>query len=138
MSFLLVACAAPAGCGAGGATDNLPRLPVSGTVTLDGAPLAKGMIQFMPTSAQQGVVAGAMIEDGKYSIPRDQGPVPGSYAVSIVSGGSSESPPGPPGPPVEGVAGPPEMVPEKYNTKTILSVRVEADKPCTFNFAMQK
>jgi len=39
---------------------------VSGTVTLDGTPLAEGAIAFMPLG-ETGVSAGGQIKDGKYS-----------------------------------------------------------------------
>src|SRR5438128_90160 len=72
------------GCSGGGG-DDLPRQPVAGTVTLDGEPLNEGAILFAPTGKSEGAVASATarIENGQFSIPRDQGPVPGTYKVSI-------------------------------------------------------
>src|SRR6516165_2617663 len=76
---ILIACA---GCGAAG--DGLPRQPIWGTVTLDGQPLAKGFITFTP-AAGQATQSGGVITGGKFSVPREQGPVPGKYSVSISS-----------------------------------------------------
>jgi hypothetical protein len=137
-SFAVAALAALAGCGGGGATDDRPRQEVSGTVTLDGQPLAAGSIQFQPSTAQDGVVAGALIADGKYSIPRDQGLVPGTYSVSISSVGSSAPPPGPPGPSGPPSQGPQDLVPSRYNAQSTLTIKVEPGNTKPFDFVLQK
>lgn len=72
-----------AGCGATG--DGLARVPVRGTVTLDGKPIANGSIQFVPESAGTATEVGATIKDGGFSIPADNGAVPGKYVVRIYS-----------------------------------------------------
>jgi hypothetical protein len=69
------------GCGSG---DRL-GVAVSGNVTLDGAPLKDGMISFIPDATTESPTAGASIEDGKFSIPRQGGPLPGKYRVEISS-----------------------------------------------------
>src|SRR5438270_729333 len=63
--------------------DPLPRVPVAGTVTLDGTPLSQGMIQFDPAQETKGTTVAAEISGGKYSIEKAQGPVPGKYKVLI-------------------------------------------------------
>jgi hypothetical protein len=131
----LALCVAIGGCG-GGATDDRPRREVSGTVTLDGQPLARGTIQFQPTSPNEGVAAAGEIKEGKFAIPRDQGPVPGDYIVSISSVGSSAPPP--PGPPGAPTPPPPDAIPARYNAESTLSAKVEADGPNTFEFSMKK
>jgi len=123
-----------AGCGA---SDDLPREGVSGKVTLDGKPLASGLITFMPTSeaATQG---GGMIQDGAYSIPRDQGLVPGSYKVLITSSGSGSEKqtdvvkdmPGMP--PVAAK----EAIPAQYNAKSTLTAEVKAGSENVFDFPL--
>lgn len=79
---LIVALAfASSGCGSG---DGLPRRAVSGTVTLDGQPLEKGLITFMP--AGQGgdsTSAAAEVSAGSFSVARDVGLVPGKYRVAV-------------------------------------------------------
>ena len=80
---LAAVCAGFLGCA--GASDGLPRQAVSGTVTFDGQPLAEGRIQFEPASAEAMTPAGGEIKDGRYSIPRDQGPTPGDYRIMITS-----------------------------------------------------
>src|SRR4051812_41369402 len=70
------------GCGAA-ASDGPPREAVSGKVTLDGQPLAQGVIQFLPASNKEGVSGGAVIEGGAYSIEAAKGLVAGQYRVTI-------------------------------------------------------
>ena len=76
---VLVALGLAVGCSGSG--DDLPREPVSGTVTLDNQPLASGSISFIPVSGSGG--GGGAITDGKFSIAREGGLVPGSYTVAI-------------------------------------------------------
>ena len=67
------------GCG----PDNpLGRLPLSGEVTLDGAPVVLGSIQFEPTG-DDGLASGARIENGDFSTDAPQGLPPGRYLVRI-------------------------------------------------------
>lgn len=114
-----------AGCGDSLApVDNLPRQAVSGTVTLDGQPLAQGKIQFNPVTVADGPTAFAVVEikDGKYAINRVMGPVPGKYKVSISTLTSIKITPGEgPGPLPKRD---PEKVPAQYNTKTTLTAEI--------------
>jgi hypothetical protein len=129
---LSIACA---GCGGG---DELPRQAVSGTVTLDGQPLAQGVIQFRPSSSQEPVPAGAEIKDGTFTIPRDQGPTPGNYRVFINSSGETKplTPAETSGEKMPGIM--PDLIPAKYNSKSTLTAKVEADKTNTFDFPLKK
>src|SRR5262249_19581338 len=103
------------GCGD---SDELPREPVSGTVTLDGKPLASGLITFQPGGGDVATQGGGAIESGKYAIPRDQGLVPGNYRVSVTNASGPSAPqadalvPGDPLPP------PKEAIPAIYNSQT--------------------
>jgi hypothetical protein len=58
------------------------RGALHGTVTVDGAPLAKGQIRFFALSAG-GIGTDAAIVDGKYAIPAERGPSAGTYRVEI-------------------------------------------------------
>jgi hypothetical protein len=126
--------------GCGGAEDELPREAVSGTVKISGEPMKDGRIQFQPT-AQGGATAGtAPIVDGKYSIARSEGLVPGKYQVLIFSDPSQTAPaaaqtgmPGdsPPAPPAK------ESIPAKYNAKSKLDAQVTKEGPNTFDFELQ-
>lgn len=59
------------------------RLAVSGAVTIDGKPLEAGTIRFQPADINKATGSGAMVRDGKYSIPAQHGLTPGKYAVSV-------------------------------------------------------
>jgi hypothetical protein len=136
LSALLLA-ASLAGCGEGG--DNLPREAVSGTVTLDGKPLARGVLQMIPAGQAQGTPCGALIEDGKFAIARRQGPVPGEYVVTINSspeGAPGGAPAGPPGP-VSSAEHSKELIPPEYNAQSKLTATVKAGVPNTLEFALK-
>jgi hypothetical protein len=114
-----------AGCG-GNTTpvDTLPRQPVSGSVTLDGKPLSEGKIQFDPADEGKGPTAVAVgdIKDGKFTIEKAQGPVPGKYKVSISSRPSTHIGSGD----MPGTAPKqePEKIPPKFNTQTTLTKEI--------------
>jgi hypothetical protein len=126
-----------AGCGEG--SDGLPREAVSGTVTLDGQPLAAGSIQMIPINPMAGQPGGAVIKDGKYSIDRAQGLVPGQYNVVISSSeatGSAAPASGPPGPVVASEQ-PKNLIPPEYNTRSALLLEVKTGSPNTFPFELK-
>src|SRR3954471_8085150 len=51
------------------------RLKVEGAETLDGQPIEKGQICFMPMDGTRGPTAGASILDGRYVINSEKGPM---------------------------------------------------------------
>jgi hypothetical protein len=118
-----------AGCG-----DPNARRAVSGTVSFGDRPLDQGSIYFAPIG-QGSSEAGATIENGKYSIPRDVGLVPGTYKVSIFSYDrtgakvQSEEIPGDPG-----ATQFKERIPAKYNRETKLTAEVTASGKNVFDF----
>lgn len=69
-----------AGCGGG---DGLDRVAVSGSVTVNGDPVPNGVVRFRPASGTEGPMANTMITNGRYEIPKDQGPVAGDYEVRV-------------------------------------------------------
>src|SRR5260370_21472479 len=66
-----------AGCG----PEN-KRWAVSGTVTFRGEALETGSISFLTAAGPAG---GALIRDGKFELPAEQGLEPGKYKVTISS-----------------------------------------------------
>jgi hypothetical protein len=74
--FFVAALAAP-GCGPG----NSNRVPVEGTVTLHGQPVAYGAVALQPAAGASGPASGGEIKDGRFSIPRKAGPAVGEYRV---------------------------------------------------------
>ncbi|MDB5346703.1 MAG: hypothetical protein JWP89_5080 [Schlesneria sp.] len=120
------------GCGAKSGPE---RANVSGEVTLDGQPVEKGVIAFVPDGATQGPTAGAAILGGKYATPPGSGPVLGTHRVEITAhrmamvvegagiGGGGVGPSG-------GVAMEKSQmyVPTQYNKNSTLTFEVKSGK----------
>ena len=111
--------------GCGDASDN--SVPVSGNVTLDGAPLPSGTLTLTPTDGV-GPSAGAQITDGHYETKA----VPGPKQVTIIAqrekaGGTAAANPHA-GPATE------QYLPAKYNTATELKTDVPTDGSDQVNF----
>lgn len=124
----------------GGSDDGLPRQAVSGTVTLDWQPLESGTISFQPTSPGQATEAGANIKNGKYSIARHQGLVPGTYKVAIFSASSQTTTLKNQSRGAASVQGPPIMkdaIPPIYNTDSKLTAEVKAGADNIFPFDLK-
>ncbi|WP_406693366.1 hypothetical protein V5E97_20290 [Singulisphaera sp. Ch08] len=121
--------------GCSGKTDDYPRVPFSGAVTLDGKPLVSGYIIFEPKS-QILTQSGGMIQHGKFEVPREDGAIPGTYSVGIFSG--AETPTNLDVATPEGekaarkIRG--ELVPRHYNIDTTLTAEIKAEGPNTFQF----
>jgi hypothetical protein len=124
--------------GCGGGSDGLPREAVSGAVTFDGQPLVKGTIQFAPTSDKLPTTGQATINDGKYSIPRAEGLVPGTYKVAIASFtevAETRLLHGVPGKPAPA---PKNLVSKLFNRDSNLTAEVKGGQPNEFNFDVKK
>lgn len=127
-----------AGCGS---ADPLGRVPVSGTVQWQGAPLKQGAIRFEPFDIKPGdkrTAAGATIREGKYSLSSAEGVPPGKYSVSITA--TEDTPAATSTDPVEAMsqvgkqAVPKQLIPERYNRRTELVIEVTAKGPNSFPF----
>jgi hypothetical protein len=127
-TWLLASCS---GCRP--ATD---RVPLHGEVTFQGRPLEHGHITFLTTSGLPGPVCGAVIRDGRFDIPGEQGLSPGTYRVLISSPGGVA-----PQTPEEIAAGASpramEQLPPEYNTESKLTAEVTAEGPNRFEFHLQ-
>src|SRR5438094_8303973 len=102
------------GCGG----DPLGRHAVSGSVTVNSAPLEKGNIGFYPTE-KSSTSSGAVIEGGKYSIKQEKGLPAGKYRVTInapVPGTGGEAQKN--APPGEAIPPPQELIPPDWNEKS--------------------
>ena len=132
----LLALAMVVGCNKG---DGLAREAVEGTVTLDGKPIATGLVTFLPDSPEASTQGGGAISGGKYSIPAEQGLVPGAYKIVISAGDdtpekqvdNNEAPGMPPIPAKE-------AIPSDYNTKSLLKAEVRAGGPNKFDFSLSR
>jgi hypothetical protein len=118
-----------AGCGA-----HTDRLPVSGKITLDGAPIDGGAIRFSSTGEKL-IASGAAVNGGQYSIPAEKGLPPGTYRIEISAPDTSgkmiaaRAPDGKPA----GMA-PAERVPDEYNSDSKKTVEVVAAGDNHFDF----
>ena len=122
-----------AGCGPG---NPLGRLPISGEVTLDDAPVVLGTIQFDPVDSR-GVGTGTRIDNGDFSIDTQHGLPRGRYLVRIYY----------PEPPAEDVSGPPgpdvgsrparELIPPAYNEDSEQFMEVTAEGENRFTFQIE-
>jgi hypothetical protein len=105
--------------------DDMPRQSIAGVIRLDGQLLPKGIVYYYPqvaTSGRQAVMGGSMIRNGRFSIPRDLGLMPGKYKVAIfstiVGRKKKDKDPAKAQPPE------PERIPPKYNSQTQLEIEV--------------
>jgi hypothetical protein len=114
--------------------DSAGRHAITGTVNLDGSPLAKGMISFQPLENGR-LSSGAVIAEGKFSIPADKGLPVGKYRVEVHAGASG-------GPAVDSSAlpgeGPPpskDIIPPDWGEASKQTIEVKKEGP--FNFAFE-
>lgn len=81
-SVVLLSAVCLTGCGAIGSSS---PVPVAGTVTLNGEPLASADIVFIPQNPQEEQpVVRARVIAGKFSLPEASGLLEGTYDVTIV------------------------------------------------------
>lgn len=131
---LMATVVAAAGCG--GPSDGLPRQAISGSVTLDGQPVAVGSITFIPMGFD-GPPVGASIQDGAYSISAQNGPVPGIHRVAIyrrMPTGKTTTDPDDPGVVVEEQF---ETIPDAYNSRSDLKAEVKAGGSNRFDYELK-
>lgn len=132
---IVVLLAVTNGCGP---NNPLGRLTVNGKVTLDGEPLDHGMIAFSPQTPG-GVGSGAVVKNGAYAIPIENGLPPGKYLVRINSAALATTPAlgptngGPPGP-GSAIAPGTERISPHYNTQSQILVEVVLGKTAQFDF----
>jgi hypothetical protein len=132
-------------------SDGLPRQPVSGRVTLDGEPLTKAWIQFRPDGRGGITAAGAMIDNGSYTVPRGDGLIPGDYRVVITKAeepdAAAVAPEPAPGPKSKGKTAKlikavsplgfaKQLIPAQYNVQTKLTAKVVDGQANNFDFPL--
>jgi acetyl esterase/lipase len=73
----------------GGFLTDEPQIPLTGIIKLDGAPLIKGMLILTPVDRPEAPPVVVYMnntgtgEMGRFSVPKDQGPVEGKYRVEV-------------------------------------------------------
>ena len=70
----------PVGCGRSDM-----RQPITGTVTIDVQPLGDGAVNFRPAAGTVGPSTGGPVHQGKFSVPAENGLVPGTYVVTVLA-----------------------------------------------------
>lgn len=137
---ILVAVGIMAVTGCGG-KDGPVTVRVSGTVSLEGKPLDEGKITLTPIGETQGGSVAGEIRDGKYDIPKSEGPlVNGNYRVEISAiakqGKSLPNVVDPGGPSLAVFE---ELIPPAYNRDSTLTMKTSDDKSAnTFDFSLTK
>ena len=112
-----------------------PRQALQGTVTLDGEPLSKGQVRFVPQRGTQGPTAGGDIVNGRFSIPPEGATFAGNFEVQITahrpSGVIRHDPD-------EGDYELSEQyLPVRYNEASELTAEVTAGGPNEFTFELE-
>ncbi|MCG6157683.1 hypothetical protein [Rubinisphaera margarita] len=131
MLFLLLS--STSGCG-GGSDDGIQTLPVAGTVTLNGQPLAEAIIQFQPQNGEGRSSAGRTDETGRFELLFDsdrEGALPGEHRVMITAvrelpGKQDE----------EGNTLTEQILPAQYNARSTLTAQVSENTE-HYDFALK-
>ena len=79
--LLLICLVAPSGCNRADSRRNR----IWGEVTLDGKRIDNGFIDFEPIEGSRGPQSSGTITDGRYDIPKKQGPFGGLHRVEITA-----------------------------------------------------
>ena len=132
LTALLCAVGVPTlwGCGHDG------RVPLQGTVTLDGQTLNQGTIQFRPLAGTNGPTAGAQVVAGKFLVPAQGAPFAGKFRVEITSSKlTGRKIPNPMG---NGTVDEcKQYLPARYNTASELQAEVAASGDNNFDFQLE-
>lgn len=110
-------------------------MPIEGAVTLDGQPVESGTIAFYPVSDGEAGGVLALIESGKYALPADQGPLPGTFRVEVSwpKKTGRQIPSLDPGMMAEEMV---EAIPAKYNRESQLRVEITSGQS-TYDFHLE-
>jgi hypothetical protein len=119
-----------------GCTRSDERQSIQGAVTLDGKPMEKGQITFVPQAGTKGPTAGAEIVGGKFAIPAAGGPFAGQFRVEITASrpGGKKVADRFTGKPVDAYE---QFIPGKFNADSQLSADVKAGAANRLEFAVK-
>lgn len=140
--FVILVAAAPL-CSCGGSREQSgpPTAAISGTVTLDGAPLAQGLVRFVPIEGTPGPKTTVPVTDGRFTADRAHGPIVGRHRIEIESTDDG-------GYPLDDETAPQRLreagitripfvrVPEIYNSRSTLVEVVTETGPNEFQFQL--
>jgi hypothetical protein len=135
ISFAPTAAGLLAAIVSGGCSDESPgRHAVSGSVKVDGAPLASGNISFQPVEGQA-TSGGAVVLGGRYLVPRGGGLAEGKYRVAINAPDANvSSPTDASALPGEPPPKPKEHIPPQWNAASDHFIEVRKQGPFVFEF----
>jgi hypothetical protein len=119
-----------------GCTGSSGRQAIEGTVTLDGKPLEKGQITFVPQADTKGPTAGAEVTGGRFKIPAAGGAFAGKFRVEIAASrpGGPKVPDRMTGKLVDGYV---QFIPARYNAESQLTADVKAGAVNHFAFEVK-
>ncbi|MBN1911970.1 MAG: hypothetical protein JW818_19770 [Pirellulales bacterium] len=102
-------------------------------MTMDGQPMPKGSIKFLPEKGTLGPTAGASIENGRFSIDASKSTFAGKFRVEILanrpSGRTAVDPMTGEKYPV-----PEQYVPARYNSQSELTIDIAEGQPNRLEF----
>ena len=101
-------------------------VPISGTVTFNGDDVAEGYVKFVPKNPAIAPDAGP-IQDGQFAFDVKPGPKRVEIEATRFTG---------PDNPIMGLRPKEQYLPEKYNTKSALEVKVRPDGDNEFPFEL--
>lgn len=130
--FRVVLCCvlATLACGCGGGEPGPPRRVVTGKATFDGQPIAEGEVRFVPVEGSDNPASGAAIRAGSYTANGLGGVPIGSYRVEIRAYQAD---------PQADDGGKLQVIPDKYNKKSTLSLSVtEGKEPMSHDIELSK
>ncbi|WP_417390544.1 carboxypeptidase regulatory-like domain-containing protein [Gimesia sp.] len=128
--FLAMGALLLTGCGSG--AEKLPELSdATGTILLDGKPLAGAQVSFEPqitNSVKAKASFGSTDEQGKFKLRYNattDGVIPGKQIVRVSKLSGTNEEPGE------------EILPDKYNTQSTLTAEVTKEGPNDFTFDLK-
>ena len=121
-----------AGCGTG---DGVQRGAVDGSVTFEGAPLADGLIRFVPSGSTTGAMVEAKIVAGAFTLSESVGPCVGTQRVEIYSFQKTGKVLKNEGMESEEIL---QVIPKQYNSESILTADIAAGTNTLSTFALDK
>jgi hypothetical protein len=123
-----------AGCGDAGP----PRVKVEGQVQVDGQPMKRGRISFVPIEGSVGPKAAGEITNGKYHLTRDEGPIVGRLRVEIYAADEVDYALDDPNAArrAGGKLLPPNAVPARYNRTSELTIQTSVSNENRFDFEL--
>lgn len=116
-----------------GCSNGPRRAPVSGIVRVDGKPLERGVINFVPSNGTTGPGAGGEIANGEFYLDELQGPVVGTNRVEIRGFRKTGRKIAPMGSPMDEEI---QVVPEQYNARSTLTCEIKHGGNNEVNFEL--